>query len=171
MVPFNRKLKYLQILEALFPKHIQIVIYIASILMFYALTRYRSRVYYGYLFIARFTKIHLSYEFTKIFKYVHAIVYVHVLIYIQRLWNRNTCIHWNTSVGVFIAVIRLKGTTRAGRECPLKSCYASECGYLCASVRYSHAAEYNCTSHERFVTRLNTFFGPDDRWSPISVFN
>lgn len=93
MVPFNRNLKYLQILEALFPKHIQIVIYIASILMFYALTRYRSKVYYRYLFIARFTKIHLCYEFTKISKYVRAVVYVHVLIYIRRLWNRNTCIH------------------------------------------------------------------------------
>lgn len=32
------------------------------------------------------------------------------------------------SVGVFIAIIRLKGTTRAGRECPPKSRYASECG-------------------------------------------
>lgn len=54
--------------------------------MFYALTRYRSKVYHGYsLFIGRFTKIHLCYEFTKIFKYVRAIVYVRVLIYIPRV--------------------------------------------------------------------------------------
>ena len=71
-------------------------------------------------------------------------------------------------VGVFIAVIRLKGTTRAGRECPPKSCYASECALparpgLGTIPTRARESRYNCTPRERSVTRLNTFFGLDDR--------
>lgn len=50
------------------------------------------------------------------------------IVYIEVPWNLNTCTYRGASVGVFIAIIRLKGTTRAGRECPPKSWYASECG-------------------------------------------
>lgn len=51
------------------------------------------------------------------------------IVYIECIpWNLNTCTHRWASVGVFIAIIRLKGTTRVGRECPPKSWYASECG-------------------------------------------